>query len=331
MEQELNDHGRERRWVLAATAAVLLVSSGSAALAQADFPARPIRVLVGAPPGGGTDAIARVFAEAAGVWLKQSVIVDNRPGANGIIASEALARAPADGYTLALVQNTHTINPAIFKKLPYDTLKDFTPIGPIGRSPLALVASASTNVKSLKDLTEFAKRDPSGLSFGSAEASIQLATETIRAATKLPITLVPYKGTAPAITDIAGGHLNFAVTTISSTMAHKTSGKLNYIAVLARERSPFLPDVPTLAEQGHPDVQAEAWWGFIGPANLPRSVIQKLNDSLAAALAEAAVRQKLATVSVEPWKDSSDNFEKFLRNDAAVMAKLARQAGIQPE
>ena len=331
----MNEHSpagcnRQRRSIIA----LFALSFGTAtplALGQAAYPVKPIRIIVGASPGGGTDALARVWADAAGVLLKQQVIVDNRAGANGVIGSEALVRSPADGYTLAIVQNTHTVNPAIVRKLPYDTFRDFVPIGPLARSPLVFVASAATGVKSLKDLTELAQRDPKSMSFGSPEASIRMATEMIRGATRIPLTVVPYKGTGPVVTDIAGGHLNFAVTTIASTLPYTASGKVNYLGVLAQERSPFLPDVATLAEQGVVNIQASGWWGLVGPANLPKDVVQKLNAAIVATLADPEVKKKFAALAVEPWTESPETFDKFIRNEVALTTKVARQAGIEPE
>jgi tripartite-type tricarboxylate transporter receptor subunit TctC len=301
------------------------------AFGQPSFPAKPVRILVGATPGGGTDALARLWADAAAALLRQPVIVENRSGANGIIASELLARSPSDGYTLALVQNTHTLNPATFRKLPYDTLADFSAVGTLARSPLVVVASAATGVKSLKDLMEFARREPKGVSFGSAEASARISAEAIRIATGLPISVVPYKGTGPVIADIAGHHLNFTVTTIASTLPFKGSGKLNYVAVLGRERSPFLPDVPTIAEQDGPGIEAIAWWGLVGPARLPADVLKRLSDVTSVVLADPDVRKKLAALAVEPWNQSPENFDKFIRKEADLAIKSARQAGIEPE
>lgn len=257
--------------------------------------------------------------------------IDLTPGASGILGSEILVRAPNDGYTLMMVQNGHTMNPAMFKKIPYDTFKDFTPIITLGRTPLALIAAAPTGVKSLKDLTDLGKRQPASMSFASAEASTRLAAEMISSATGLPLTIASYRGTGPAVVDVAGGHINFAVTTIASTLAHRTTGKLNYVAVLAQERSPFLPEVPTLAEQGLPDVEAIGWWGVLGPAGMPKALVQDLNAAIRSAMSSPEVKQKFATLSAEPWMLSPEDFDKFIRKEAATTLRVAKKAGIEPE
>ena len=315
---------------LAAVSAAALCAIVFDAAAQA-FPTKAIRLLIPASPGGGTDAIARVLAEALGASLKQPVIAENKPGASGIIASEALVRSPADGHALMIMQNGHTVNPAIFKKLPYDTFADFTPIAPLARAPLVLVSAAPTGVKTLKELTDLGKRNPGSLSFGSAEASTRLAIEMIKVATRLPMSVVSYKGTGPAMTDVAGGHLNFTVTTISSTLPFRGSGKIHYVAVFAQERSSFLPEVPTLSEQGLPDIEATGWWGIFGPAGMPKPLVQRLNAAIRVALDDPAVRKKLASFSVEPWIAGADDLDKFVRNEVALAIKVAKQAGIEPE
>lgn len=317
-----------RTLVIAVTAITLGAPSLEAA-AQA-FPNKPIRLLVPTAPGGGTDAIGRVLANALTASLKQQVVVDNKPGASGVIASDATAHSAADGYTLMITQNGHTVNPATIKKLPYDTFNDFTPIAPLARSPMVLISAAPSGVKTLKDMTELGKRTPTSMSVAAADTSTRLATELISGATGIPMTSVYYKGTGPAVTDVAGGHINFTVTTIASTLSQRGSGKINYVAVLAPERSSFLPEVPTLAEQGLADIDVSAWWGIIGPANLPKPIVQILSSAIRAALADPEVMKRLAALSAEPWVASSDDFDKFIRKDAALIGKLAKKAGIEP-
>lgn len=320
------------RTLFTATAATALVAATGVheAAAQA-FPNKPIKLLIGAPPGGGTDAIARVLADTLAVTLKQPVVPENRPGASGMIASEAVARSPADGYTLLIVQNGHTVNPATVKKLPYDTLTDFTPIAPLARSPMVLVSSAVTGVKTVKDFTEMGKRTPNSLSFATSETSSRLAIEMVGGATNLPLNPVNYKGTGPAVTDVAGGHVNFTITTIASTLGQKGTGKIHYVAALAPERSAFLPEVPTLTEQGVPDIEVIAWWGILGPANMPKPVVQTLNAAIRAALANPEVKKRLDTLSVEPWNAAPEDLDKFIRKEVAVTLRVAKKAGIEPE
>lgn len=316
--------------MVAAVSAAMLCTVAPNAMAQA-FPAKPIRLMIPASPGGGTDAIARVLADALTASLKQPVIAENKPGASGVIASEALVRSPADGYTLMIMQNGHTVNPALFKKLPYDTFSDFTPIAPLAKAPLVLVSAAAAGVKTVKELTDLGRRNPAAMSFGSAEASTRLATEMLAGAIRVPLTVVSYKGTGPATTDVAGGHINFTVTTISSTLPFKTTGKIHYVGLLAPERSPFLPEVPTLSEQGLPDIEAMGWWGIFAPAKMPQPLIQRLNAAIRAALAEAEVKRKLAAFSVEPWIAGPEDLDRFVRKEVALIIGIAKQAGIEPE
>ncbi|MES2612533.1 MAG: tripartite tricarboxylate transporter substrate-binding protein [Pseudomonadota bacterium] len=319
-----------RRLLAAATAALALCSLAPAASAQA-FPNKPIRFIIASAPGGGTDAIGRVIADTLAAHFKQPVVPENRPGASGVIASEMVYRAPPDGYTIAIVQNGHTVNPAIIKKLPYDTLNDFTPVASLARSPLVLIAASPSGVKTVKEMLELGRRTPASMNFASAETSSRLAVEMMSGASGLPMNTVYYKGTGPAVTDVAGGHVNFTVTTIASTLAHRDGGKINYLAAMAPERSPFLPEVPTLAEQGLPDITVLAWWGIIAPPNLPKPILQTLNSAIRDALASAEVKKRMDVLSVSPWPQSPEDFDKFLRKEVEVTLNVARKAGIQAE
>lgn len=300
------------------------------ALAQA-FPNKPIQLLIASVPGGGTDAIGRVLAEALSTHFKQTVVPVNRAGASGSIASESLVRSPPDGYTLLVQQNGHTSNPALFKKLPYDTFNDFTPISTLGRSPLVLVAATQIGASNIKDVVELGRRKPAAMSFGVSEASTRLATEMISGATGVPMTAVNYKGTGPAMTDLAGGHVNFSVTTISSTLPMRGSGKFNYVGVLAAQRTPFLPDVPTLAEQGIPEVETGAWWGVFAPGNMPKPLVQLLNTAIRASMNDPEFKKRLAALSIEPWTSTPEEFDRFIRKEVDQNIRLARKAGIEPE
>jgi tripartite-type tricarboxylate transporter receptor subunit TctC len=312
--------------------AAAALALGAAIHVQAqDYPTKPIRLLIGAAPGGGTDAIGRLLGEQLALLLKQPVVPDNRPGVGGMIASQELLKSAPDGYTLLVTQNGHTTNPSFFKKLPYDTLRDFTPITTIATTPLVLVSSAGSGVKTYKDLLEAGKRSPNGLSFASAESSTRLAIEQLREALGQPIAAVSYKGTGPAVTDVAGGHVPFSVTTIASVLPFRTTGKLHYVAVLAPQRSAFLPDVPTLAEQGQPGIEVRGWWGVLAPPNLPPALTERLNAAVRTVVAMPEVRQKLQSLSAEPWVTTPQEFDAFIRKEVPALQRLARQAGIEPE
>ena len=311
-------------------AAVVALACAFAAHAQ-PYPNKPIRFLIASSPGGGTDGIGRVVAEALSGTFKQTVVAENRGGASGVIASEQLVKSSPDGYTIMITQNGHVTNPAIFKKLPYDTFKDFTPIAPLARSPLVLIAAAGTGVKTVKDLLDLARRDPRSMNFAAAESSTRLAIEQLAQATGLAITSLPYKGTGPAVADVAGGHVNFAVTTIASVLPFRGGGKLNVVAVMAPERTSFLPDVPTLAEQGLPRIDVRGWWGIFGPANMPATLVEQLNGTIRAVLSTPAVRHKIENFSAEVWLASPRELDSFIRSEVPAIQALAKQAGIEPE
>jgi tripartite-type tricarboxylate transporter receptor subunit TctC len=312
--------------------ALALASLALAATALAEpYPAKPIRLLISSAPGGGTDSIGRVVGDALSTLLKVPVVPDNRAGAGGQIASEQLLKTPPDGYTIMITQNAHVTNPAFLKKLPYDTVKDFTPIAPLATSPLVLVSSGASGVKSWAELVALSKRDPRSLSFAIAESSARMAVEQISDATGVKMVSLPYKGTGPAVTDVAGGHVNYTVTTMASVLPFKGTGKINFLAVLGGERSPFLPDVPTLAEQGVPGVEVKGWWAIFGPSNMPPAVVEQLNDAIRTALAQPQVKAKIHTFCADPWIGTPQELDQFVRREIPSILRLARKAGIEPE
>lgn len=310
---------------------VLACSFAASAQAQSNWPNRPIRLIIATSPGGGTDVIGRVLAEALSTILKQTVVPENKAGASGQIASELLVKSPPDGYTIMITQNGHTTNPALVKKLPYDTVRDFTAIAPLATSPLVLVAATGTNARTLKDIVEMGKRDPKAMNFAAGESSTRLAIEQLAEATGTRFAALPYKGTGPAVTDVAAGHVNFSVTTMASVLPFKSSGKMNYVGVLASERSPFLPDVPTLAEQGYPGIEVRGWWGVFGPANMPPALVEQLNGAIRTALATPVVKQKIGNVSADVWLGSPAELDAFVRKEVPAIQRLAKKAGIEPE
>jgi tripartite-type tricarboxylate transporter receptor subunit TctC len=259
------------------------------------------------------------------------VVPENKAGASGQIGSDALLKSAPDGYTIMITQNAHTTNPALFRKLPYDTLKDFTPIAPLATSPLVLVAGTASGVKSLKDLVDLGRRDPKSLNFATAESSIRLAVQQLSDTTGLKMQQLPYKGTGPAVTDVAGGHVNFAVTTMASVLPFRGTGRMNFVGVLAAERSSFLPEVPTLAEQGFPGIEVRGWWGLFGPANLPPAVTQQLNAAVRTALQTPEVRQKIGNFLASPWLATPSEFDAWIQREVSSIQQLARKAGIEPE
>jgi tripartite-type tricarboxylate transporter receptor subunit TctC len=313
------------RWLAAALALACAFT------AHAQYPSKPIRFIVASSPGGGTDGIGRVVAEALAAQFKQPVVPENRGGASGVIASEQLLKSAPDGYTLMITQNGHVTNPVFFKNLPYDTFRDFTPIAPLARSPLVMIAATGTGVKTVREFLDLSKKDPRAMTFAAAESSTRLAIEQLAQTTGIAITALPYKGTGPAVADVAGGHVNFAVTTIASVLPFRNGGKLNIVAVMAPERTSFLPDVPTLAEQGLPRIDVQGWWGVLGPANMPAALVSELNGAIRSVLNMPAVRQKIRNFSADVWLGSPQEFDAFIRSEVPSIQALARKAGIEPE
>ena len=310
--------------------ALLALACALGAQAQ-PYPSKPIRLIIASSPGGGVDGIGRVVAEALSASFRQPVVAENRPGASGMIAAEQLVKSPPDGYTIMITQNGHTTNPAFFKNLPYDTFRDFTPIAPLARSPLVFIATTASGVKTMKDWLDLAKREPRAMNFAAPESSTRLAIEQLAQTTGIAITALPYKGTGPAVADVAGGHVNFAVTTIASVLPFKGGGKVNFVAVMAPERTNFLPDVPTLAEQGLPRIDVRGWWGIFGPANMPPALVEQLNGAIRAVLSTPSVRHKIENFSAEVWIGSAQELDAFVRAEVPAIQALAKKAGIEPE
>jgi tripartite-type tricarboxylate transporter receptor subunit TctC len=310
---------------------VLLCLMAACAHAQTTYPDRPIRFLISTAPGGGTDAIGRVIADALQASLKQPVVPENVPGAGGVVASNQLVRSKPDGYTVMITQNAHTTNPVFFRKLPYDTIKDFTAIATVANSPLVLVAAERTKVKTMHDLLDFAQRNPNEMSFAYAESSTLMALVQLSDATGIKMLKAPYKGTGPAVADVVGGHVNFSITTIASVLPFNTTGKMNFVGVLSSKRSLFLPDVPTLVEQGIPNVEVMGWWGLLGPANMPPSVVEQLNGAVGAALNTLTVRAKIQNQAADIWSGSPQEFEVFRRSEITNLVQLGKKAGIEPD
>lgn len=307
-----------------------LLTLATALFAQ-PYPNKPIRLLIPTTPGGGTDAIGRVIGEVIAARFRVPVVPENRPGASAQMAADHLVKSAPDGYTIMIAQNAHVTNPAFFKKLPYDTLKDFTPIASVAMSPLVLVASGVSKVASWGELVAKAKREPDSLSCATADSSSRLAVEQINEAAGMKMVALPYKGTAPAVNDVAGGHVGCTVTTIASILPFTGTGRVHVLAVLGSERSPFLPDVPTLAELGVPGVEVKGWWGIFGPANLPAAVTDQLNEAIRTALAQPRVQTAIRTSSADPWIGTPQDLDQFVRREVPHIQRLARKAGIEPE
>ncbi|MDB5866095.1 MAG: Tricarboxylate transport protein TctC, partial [Betaproteobacteria bacterium] len=284
------------------------------------------------PAGGGNDTLLRIVGDKVGEQVGQRVIVDNRPGASTIIGSELLVKSAPDGYTFLLIPNTFATNPAFYPKLPYDTMRDFAPVAQIAQSPQMIVAHPSLPAKTLKELLALAKAKPGVLSYGSSgNGSIgHLAGLLLTTMTGVQLTHVPYKGTAPAVNELIGGHIPLMMSSMIATLPHVRSGKLKIVALTTAKRSQALPGVPTIAETV-PGYDATLWYGILAPARTPDVLIRRMNAELATALKNPEVVEKLSTQAVEPHHTSPEQFAALIRNELAKWTKVITASGVKAD
>jgi tripartite-type tricarboxylate transporter receptor subunit TctC len=315
-----------RRRVLHAGVALALP-----ALARAQsFPARPIRLVVPFPPGGPTDIVARPLAQGLSEALRQQVVIENRAGAGGVIGADAVAKAPADGYTLLMATvGTHAINASLFRKLPYDPVRDFTALGLAATSPVAVVVPAAAPIASVAELVAAARKEPGQLAFGTAGNGTpgHLTGEMFAKAAGVDLRHIPYKGSAPAVTDLLGGQIPLMFDPVQSVLPHVQSGKLRALAVSSRARAAVLPQVPTLAEAGLKDFEAIAWWALFGPAGLPEPVAAALAAATDAVVRGDTFRERLGNLGVQPAAMTLAAFAEFHRAELAKWGRAVRDSG----
>jgi tripartite-type tricarboxylate transporter receptor subunit TctC len=305
----------------------------TAAHAQPAYPQKPIRLVVPFPPGGGTDILARLFGQKMSETLGQPIIIDNRPGAGGTIGTDIAAKAPPDGYTLILVSGSHAINPGLYQKLPYDSVSDFAPITQIATSPGILVVNPSLPVKSVKDLIALARAKPGQINYASAGSGTppHLAGELFKVMAKIDMVHVPYKGNAPAFTDVIGGQVSLIFPTMPSAMPFIKSGKLRPIAVTSAKRSPAAPDIPTIAESGLPGYEATSWYGILAPARTPPQIVARLHEVLVTIIGAPDMKDKLAAQGLDPVGNTPQQFAAVIRSEIVKWAKVVKASGAKPE
>lgn len=319
----------KRRTLLQAAPA--LIYAPSLALAQTAYPSKPIRYIVPVAAGGGSDLVGRTVTERWGNLLKQSFIVDNQGGGGGVIACQTTARAAPDGYTLMQgYVATHGTSPAT-RKLPYDPIKDFTPIGMIGATPNVLVVNNSLPVKNVKEFIEYLKKNPGKVSYGSAGPGslTHLTAELFKQATNAFMVHIPYRGIAPAITDLIGGQTQAMFPGLAAALPYLKGERMRALAVTGRKRHPLLKDVPTMEESGFKGFDAIQWYGVVGPAKMPEAVVKTLSASLAQVLAQPDMKVKLSTEAIELVQMSPEFFGSFMQIDIARWTRLARERNIQ--
>ena len=311
-------------------AALLLVPC--LALAQA-YPVRPVRIIVPFPPGGATDVMARVVAQKLSEFWEQQAIVENKPGASGSIGSELVTKSAPDGYTLLLQGTQHSINLSLYKQLPYDTLRDFTPVAYIAAAPFLLVLHPSVPADSVTALIAYIKTKPGGLNYGSSGVggAAHLAGEMFKTAAGVQLTHIPYKGAAPAMADLLGGQVPMVFDPIPTSLAHVRAGKIKALAITSARRSALMPDLPTVAESGLPGFEVAAWFGLYAPAATPKEIIIQLNADTNRVLQLAEVKEKFAALGAESSPMLPDPFAAYLRAEIAKFARAIKDSGAKAE
>ena len=322
-----------RRFALGSIASAVVLGAGllggTSALAQA-YPTKPVTIIVPFAAGGTTDILARIIGQALTAELGQSVVVDNRAGAGGNIGGQAAAKATPDGHTLFMgTVGTHAINASLYKKMPFDPVKDFAPLTRVANVPNLLVANPAQPYKSVKDLIAYAKANPGKVNFGSSGngSSIHLSGELFKSLAKVDMQHVPYKGSAPAVTDLLGNQIGIMFDNMPSAIPHVRSGKLVPLAVTTAKRSPELPNVPTIAEAGVPGYEATSWFGMFAPAGTPAPVLAKLNAAIVKVLAQPDVKKKINEQGAEVYSETPEQFAAFIQAESVKWGKVVKESG----
>lgn len=308
-----------------------LVSVAGGAQAQATYPTQPIKLVVPWPAGGGTDAVSRHVASAMALQIKQQVVVDNRPGANGMLGTEAVSRAQPNGYTLGIASvETHAINPHVYKKVGYNVQKDFTPVAWVGQFPYAMAVRPGLEVRDIAGLVALAKAQPGKLSYASwgVGSSSQIAFEMFKQAAKIDVLHVPFQGAAPAITALASNQVDVLMVPLSVAMPQQQGGRLKLLGLASAKRLPAAPDLPTLTEQGFA-VEGGTWLAVMGPAGLAPSVVEQVNRAVNAALDTAELRATLTKLGVEPLTSTPAGVQTRIDAESARWSAVIKNAGVQ--
>ncbi|RLJ37541.1 tripartite tricarboxylate transporter substrate binding protein [Acidovorax sp. 106] len=322
-----------RRVWLASAAALAAATAAPHALAQAAYPARPIRIVVGYAAGGAVDAVARAIGQVLSQSLGQPVIVDNKPGAGSNIAVKSVIAAEADGYTLMMAANALAANMSLYQPMPFDAEKDLVAISLVGRVPVVLAAGANAGIGSLQALLQSAKAKPGVLAYASPGngSTPHMAIELLEREAGIQLQHVPYRGGAAALTDVIGGQVPLVAVNALEVQPHAKSGKLKVLAVLSANRTPIFPDVPTIAESGFPGFEAAVWYGLVAPAATPKAVVARLHDEVQKALQTKEVRERMTAVGGEVLPGSSEQFAQLIRSERRRYEKLVREANIKPD
>ncbi len=327
------------QWVAMATACTLLANGAMAQTraAPADaakYPSRVVRVLVGYTPGGAVDVSARLVSQRMTEALGQSVIVENRPGADGNVASDLVAKSPPDGHTLVYVSAGHTMNPALYpKSLPYHPLRDFSPISMVATGPQTLVVNPSLPVRTVKDLVALAKAKPGQINFASSGTGgpMHLSGELLKTMAGINIIHVPYKGGGPALNDVIGGQIEMTFVGAPASMPHIRSGRLRILAVSTAKRTVALPDVPTVAESGYPGFEVGAVYSMLGPAGMPPALVGRLHGELVKIVAQRDIRERFVALGLEALGSTPESLTEFIKADLVKWSKLVQSIGLKTD
>ncbi|MGO8909763.1 MAG: Bug family tripartite tricarboxylate transporter substrate binding protein [Bradyrhizobium sp.] len=315
-----------------ATATAAILAASGIASAQSPFPSRPVHIFVPYPAGGGVDILARTLGDVVSRQWGQSVVVENRPGAGGLVASQALVMSAPDGYTLMVVASGHATNPFLYPKIPYDTFKDFTPISLLASSANILLVRADSPFKTLGDMIAQARAKPGSLSFGHAGngTSTHLAGELLKNLARIDIDAISYKGGAPAINDLLGGQIPMSFNNTPEASGQLEAGTLRALAVTTASRTPFLPNVPAISETV-PGYDTEVWWGLLGPAGMPPELVAKLSHDFVAALNTEPVKERLSKLGASPIGSSPQQFDAKIRAEYEKWGPIIKAAGLKAE
>jgi tripartite-type tricarboxylate transporter receptor subunit TctC len=319
-------------WFRVAVASAAMLTAGGLASAQSPFPSKPLHIFVPYAAGGGVDILARTLGDVVSRQWGQGVVVENRPGAGGVVASQALAAAPPDGYTLIVVASGHATNPFLYEKLPYDTFKDFTPISLLASSPNILLVRADSPFKTVADVIAQAQAKPGSLAYGHAGngTSTHLAGELLKNLARININAIPYKGGVPAINDLLGGQIPMSFNNGPESVGQLAAGSVRALAVTTASRASFLPDVPSMSETV-PGYDTEVWWGLLGPAGMPPDLVAKLSHDFVAALNTDAVTQRLTRLGASPIGSSPKEFDAKIHADYEKWGPIIKAAGMKAE
>ncbi|WP_246531447.1 Bug family tripartite tricarboxylate transporter substrate binding protein [Polynucleobacter paneuropaeus] len=299
--------------------------------AMADvYPSKPIRLIVPFPPGGPTDIVARPLAVLLGERLKEQIIIENKGGAGGAIGADLVAKSAPDGYTLLMgTVGTNAINGSLYKQLPYDMTRDFTPIALVATAPVVIVVNANDRIKTLAELIAEARAKPDSIAYGTAGNGTpgHLTAALFESSTQIKLKHIPYKGSAPAVTDLIGNQIPLVFDPIQSVLPHITSGKLRALAVTSKTRSPLLPNVPTVAELGYPQFESTAWWALFGPAKMPEPITKKLRADAEKVAQSTIFKERLGNLGVQPNTDFKESLVNFQTSEIAKWARVVRDSG----